>query len=119
MRVGDECVAAVVGDVEPLVAVGGPGIGRAGSGAQVTKARTGIGPESEGAVDVYPRVVAPGDGNQLLERVEDAGVELARLQNDDGWPIVICVVIGAMICMVIGGGICGQGLLECLWIEAA
>ena len=55
---------------------------------------------------MYPRVVAPGDGNQLLERVEDAGVELARLHYDDGWRGGIGAMIG------------GQRMLQRLGIQA-
>src|SRR4029078_9418796 len=43
-----------VGDVDPLVAVGRPGIGTLGAGYEVREARAGRGPEPERAVDVQP-----------------------------------------------------------------
>ena len=62
--IGDECVAAVVGNVEPLVPVGGPGVGLVRSGEVVAKVGAGCGPEAEGSVDVDPGVVPVGDGDE-------------------------------------------------------
>ena len=50
----DEGDAAVVGDVEPLVAVGGPRVGPVEPSHEVGAARVGERPQPEGAVDVQP-----------------------------------------------------------------
>ena len=50
----DERDAAVVGDVEPLVAVGGPRVGSVEPAHEVGAARVGERPQPEGAVDVEP-----------------------------------------------------------------
>ena len=58
-----EGVSAVEGDVEPLVAVGCPGVGGVGSVEEVAEARGGGAPEAEGAVDVDPGAVLLCDGD--------------------------------------------------------
>ncbi len=57
LAVGYEGVSAVEGDVEPLVAVGCPGVGGVGSVEEVAKARARGAPEAEGSVDVDPCAV--------------------------------------------------------------
>src|SRR4051812_42775338 len=40
-------------------------------------------PEAEGAVDMDPGARRMGEGAGALERIEGAGIEIARLQADD------------------------------------
>ena len=82
--VGDEGVAGIVGDVEPFVAVGGPGVGGFDAAQEMAEARGGGGPEAEGAVDVDPGAVAVGDRRSTRRRVVGADVEVAGLEEDDG-----------------------------------
>ncbi len=76
---GDERVAAVVGDVEPLMSVGGPGVGGFDAAGEAGVAGTGGSPESERAVNVDPRTVAARDGNESAEVIEAAGIHIACL----------------------------------------
>ena len=84
LGVAHEREAAVVGDVQPLVAVGRPRVGEAEALDEVRPARGCGGPQAEGAVDVQPgarRARRLGDRRQ---RVERAGVEVAGLRAHDG-----------------------------------
>src|SRR5690348_1848958 len=85
MRIGmsDECITAVVGDVEQLMPVGGPGIGSADALRQVAIARARGGPESERAVHMNPSAVTMGDGNNRFERIERADVHVAGLRENE------------------------------------
>src|SRR5579872_3438764 len=78
-----EGVAAIEGNVEPFVPVGGPGIGLFHALDQVLVSRARGRPETESAVDVNPGAVAFRDRNQSAKIVERAGVDVARLQDDD------------------------------------
>src|SRR5688572_8976401 len=53
-RIGDEGIAAVVRDIEPLMAIGGPGIRVLHARDQVAMRWTHRRPESEGSVHVNP-----------------------------------------------------------------
>ena len=83
-RITHENEAAVEGDVEPLVAVGRPGVCLLDSGQEITKSRTDISPEAEGAVDMHPCAMLLRQRDERLEGIEGAGVELTRLQADQG-----------------------------------
>ena len=85
MRVGvrDEGQARVVGDVEPLVRVGGPRVGASDAGDEVSQRRRGRRPQAEGAVDVDPGAVLGRRVAHLVERVEGAAVDLAGLRAHD------------------------------------
>ncbi len=61
--IGYEGVSAIEGDVEPLVAVGCPGVGGLGSAEEVAEAWAGGAPEAEGSVDVDPGAVPFCDGD--------------------------------------------------------
>ncbi len=69
--VADEGVAAVIGDVEPLVAVGGPGVGLLDPAEEMAVTIGGVEPETEGAVDVDP-------GVELVCERDEAGVVVKR-----------------------------------------
>ncbi len=108
MRVGQrrrgrpKGVAGVVGDVEPLVAIGTPGVGLVAAAHEVMVSGAGGGPEAECALDVTQGVVTMGERNEGGEVVEGSEVEVARLKDDDG-----------------GGVRCGEGLLQHFGGEAA
>ena len=54
LGIGDERISAIKGDIEPLVAIGGPGIRLVHSLHEMPVARAGRGPQSERAIDVHP-----------------------------------------------------------------
>ncbi len=81
--VADRDDAAVVGHVEPLVAVGRPRVGVAGARHEVRERRARRRPQAERAVDVHPRAVLARGGGDLGERVERARVDVARLRAHD------------------------------------
>ncbi len=91
MRLGvaDEGEAAVVRDVEPLVAVRGPRVGAFDAVHQVAEARSRRRPQAERPVDVDPGVRPSGthelDGR--AERVERTGVHVAGLEAHDERPV--------------------------------
>ena len=80
----DEGQPGVVGDVEPLVRVGGPRVGASDAGDEVAVRGRGAGPQAEGAVDVDPGAVLVGDVAHGVEGIERAAVDLARLRAHDG-----------------------------------
>ena len=80
---GTKGVTAVVGDVEPLVPVGGPRIGCLASGGEVARRWAGRRPQPEGAVDVDPRPMAAGRRGRRRDVVEGAAVHVAGLEADD------------------------------------
>ncbi len=84
LGIGAEGVAAVVGDVEPFVAVAPPGVRPLEAGDEVAGGRAGGGPQAESPVHVNPRpgpAAQVADGGEVIER---AGVDVARLGADDG-----------------------------------
>lgn len=83
---GTEGVAAVVGNVEPLVAVGRPGVGRRDPGDEVAGPRVGGRPQTEDPVHVHPGAGIVGGGGGRRQVVEGAGVHVARQEADDGRP---------------------------------
>ena len=83
IRVGDKRVAAIERNVEPLVSVGGPGIGSFDSGDEMFVARACGGPETEGSVDVNPGVIFFRERNESFEIVHRADVYVAGLQEND------------------------------------
>src|SRR5271167_1042536 len=78
-----EGVAAIERNVEPLVAVGGPGVCAVGSVEEVAEAWAGRAPEAEGSVDVDPCAELFRDGYELHEVVEGADVEITGLKDHD------------------------------------
>ena len=83
LTVAHEGQAAVVGDVQPLVSVGGPRVGAFQAFDEVPVARRGRRPEAERAVDVKPRVVLARETGDLAERIERAGIHVPCLRADD------------------------------------
>ena len=67
--------------------VGRPRVGRGVTLDEVRQLRARRGPEAERAVDVDPRAVRVGDGDDRLEVVERSGVHLAGLCADDRRPV--------------------------------
>ena len=65
--------------------VGGPGVGQFRAGQQVAINRTGRRPQTEGTIDVHPGAVAMRDFAGRLKRIEQPRVQLAGLQQHDGW----------------------------------
>src|SRR5229473_1496983 len=84
LRLADESQTRIVGDVEPLVAIGSPGIGIREASHQGRAVGSGGGPQPEGSVDVHPRVLSSGFGTDLGSRIERAGIYVAGLYADDG-----------------------------------
>ncbi len=76
---------AVVRDVEVFVRVGGEGIGESEAVDEMFARGTGGGPETEGAVDVNPRVraVLAGDFANFADGIESAGIHVADLRAED------------------------------------
>ena len=79
----DEGEAAVVRDVEPLVRVGRPRVGALDAGDQVRGARARRRPTARRRRRRAPRRRAVGDVAIGVERIEGAGVDVARLRADD------------------------------------
>ena len=75
--------AAIIRHLQPFVAVGDPGIGKLDAGGQMLQRWRGPRPQAERAIDMQPGVVRLGDRRDLGERIEVAGVDLARLGDDD------------------------------------
>ena len=73
----------VVGHVEPLVRIGGPRVRALGAGHEPAQARRRRRPQPERAVDVQPGAARGAGVRDRPERVERAGVDLARLRADD------------------------------------
>ena len=83
-RIRHRCDPAVVGDVEPLVSVRRPRVGPLDARDAARGARAGRRPQAEGAVDVAPGARARAASvDDLGERIERAGVDLAGLRADD------------------------------------
>ncbi len=76
--VADEREPVLVRNVEPLMAVGDDRVGSVDTVHQVLRPRRQRREQPEGAVDVEPGAVALREVGHLLERVEVAGVHLAR-----------------------------------------
>ena len=85
---GYESVAGIVWDVEPFVAVGGPGIGVFHAVEEVAMRGARTDPESESAVQVNPCTVLLGERDQSLVVVESTRVEISGLEDNNcsgGW----------------------------------
>ena len=54
LRMRHEHQARIEREIQPLVSVGGPGIGALHAGKQASITRAGVDPQAEGAVDVDP-----------------------------------------------------------------
>ena len=78
--------AVVVGDVEPLVRVRGPGVRLGQALDEFATGRVRQCPQAEGSVDVQPSAALTGPGHDLRERVERSGVDLTRLRADEDRP---------------------------------
>ena len=85
LRVAHERIAAIVGNVEPLVSIGGPGVSGFYALSQVMKVGRGCGPSAEGSIYMDPGIALFGDRNQRGEVVVGPGVHISGLQQDDGW----------------------------------
>ena len=83
LGIPDDHDPRVVGDVEPLVAVGGPGVGPTGAADEGGERRARGGPQPEGAVDVEPAAPLADQGADLLQRIEGPRVHVPRLGGDD------------------------------------
>ena len=99
-HVGDP---AVVGDVEPLVAVGGPGVGALHTPDQVAPAGRRRGPESEGAVHVEPGSEGVAPLAEFREGVGCAAVHVARLGAHEGGALECGQPVGADAPLVVHG----------------
>ncbi len=95
LRVSDEGDAAVVGDVEPFVAVGSPGVG---IGVLVACA-----PEAESAVDVHPGIGLLGEGDELVGGIHCARIDIAGLEADEGGLVECWKERGVHAALRVGG----------------
>src|SRR5215213_6611703 len=85
-RVRAEDETRVVRDIQPLVRVGGPGIGALHPFHEIPQARGGCRPHPERSVDVDPSARLAGGVADVAERVESPGVHIARLGAHYGRP---------------------------------
>src|SRR2546429_2673046 len=74
----------VVGHIQPLVTVDGPGIGGIGTVEQMRIIRGGCSPEPEGAIDMNPRACVSRPRTDLFRGIEGARVDIASLNTDEG-----------------------------------
>ena len=75
--------AAIVGHVQPLVTIGRPAIGPFHPGDQRGEALAGIGPQSEGAIDVDPCARRLRHRTQRREIIAGTDVEVTRIEDDN------------------------------------
>src|SRR5919199_6995873 len=85
-RVRAEDEARVVRDIQPLVRVGGPGIGALYPFDEIAQTRGSGRPHPERSVDVDPSASLTGGVADGAERVESPGVHIARLGAHYGRP---------------------------------
>ena len=78
--VADERDARVIGDVQPLVSVGRPGVRPVESGHQTGATRISQRPQPERPVDVQPARPLREPVGDLVERIERTGVDLTGLR---------------------------------------
>ncbi len=95
--VGAEDDAAVVGNVEPLVCIGGDGVGQLDATDQVEMGGRGGGPEAEGAVNVQPGTALLSQCGDFGERIDCAGVDVAGLSADDAGSLMRAQVVGQRV----------------------
>jgi len=79
-----ESQAAIVGNVQPFVGVGSPGIRVSDSFSEMGAGRGRGGPETERAIDVDPRSGPMSDSTNFRDRIERSGVHVAGLDTNDG-----------------------------------
>ena len=84
IRVARQHQAAVIGNVQPLVGIGRPGVGVFDAPGEVRARRSSGGPESEGTIDVYPRPAAADVLANLGDGIEGTGIHIAGLHAHDG-----------------------------------
>jgi len=82
-RVRNKSVATVIGNVEPLMSIGRPGVCCAGTGQQVPVRRAGRNPQAECSIDMNPCLVAFRDRYENLKPVECSNIQIAGLQHHD------------------------------------
>jgi len=87
--VGDDRDPAVVGHVEPLVAVGRPRVGLAKAVDQVAARAADRRPQAERAVDVAPGAVRATGGDDRSERIARAAVDVTGLRAHDLRTVVL------------------------------
>src|SRR2546428_5190791 len=75
--VADKAEAAVVGYVQPFVAVGNRRVGQLNAARQLGGHGGDPGEESEGAVHVQPGVVPVGQGGEPVDGIKPTGIDLA------------------------------------------
>src|SRR6476469_7923484 len=80
-----KCVSAVVGDIEPFMSIGGPGMSFAHAADEKFIPRAGGGPHAEGAIHVDPCTVFAREGDQRLKMVKASGINVTRLQKHKRW----------------------------------
>ena len=68
LGVADDSVPGIERRLQPLVAVGDPGLGALNAGSQRPELLAGARPEAEGGVDVQPGAVFAGDLDERPER---------------------------------------------------
>ena len=72
----------IVGDVQPLVRVHGPGVGLRNAAQEVKERRRGR-PQPERAIHVQPGTVTVRDLGDLIQGIEGAGADVAGLSADE------------------------------------
>src|SRR6185369_17951408 len=96
---------AIVGHVQPLVPVGRPRVSALDAGNEMRALRRDTRPDAKRAVDVHPRWMLRGANaiDDVIERVERTGVDVARLQTDDARSLDIGKRVGAHSSLIING----------------
>jgi hypothetical protein len=79
---GNECISAVEGNIEPLVAIRDPGVRAIGAVHQMPKTGGGSSPQAKRTINVHPGVKPPGNRDNIREPVKRSGINVARLQDD-------------------------------------
>ena len=74
----------IVGDVEPFVSVGRPGVGGGKITHQMRQFRTRRSPQAKGPIHMYPRAGLVSFLNDFGSSVKRPGVDVAGLQANDG-----------------------------------
>ena len=101
LGVAHEGQAAVIGNVQPLMGVGGPGIRVVDAGGEVGVVGAGCGPQPESSVHVYPGAGGASAGADFGSWIEGAGVDVAGLHAQDAGRVQLRKLVAAHAALAI------------------